>query len=145
MIRAARWSVAERESAKSAADEELPIVYADNVFECLFDAFETLAVVASESMQPQTMSELVRGLTLLFERLGPAQQNRVEDLIRRSLSALGEHVLTHELDCAIASFVTVLESANRRETAAQLETARQALGHSIGKLGSRATRVTSDA
>jgi hypothetical protein len=105
------------------------------------DALETLAVVASESMQPQTAAELVRTLALVFGRLPPGQQPRAEDLIRRSLSALGEHVLTAELEAAITGLIDTLDGAGRPETARLVHDARDQLRRSIGRLGSRATRA----
>lgn len=126
----------------ASGEEILPVVYTDNVFAKLLDSFETLAVVASESMQPQTMAEFVRTFVLMFERLPIDQRQRAEDLIRRSLSALGEHVLTAELSAALSDLAHALDAAGRRDTAAEVRTAQEALGASIGKLGSRATRAS---
>ena len=84
----------------------MPVVYVVNVFAKLLQAFETLAVVASESMQPQTMTEFVRTFALMFERWPIDQHQRADDLIRRSLSALGEHVLTAELSEALSDLVS---------------------------------------
>jgi uncharacterized membrane protein len=141
----ARWSAVERDdSINAATDEKLPVVYNDDVFAHLLDAFETLAVVASESMQPQTMAELVRTFGLMFERLPADHQPRAEDVIRRSLSALGEHVLTAELNAALSALIQSLEAADRHQTAAQVRAAQHALSASVGQLGSRATRMSAN-
>lgn len=140
----ARWSAerAEKDRGKPAV-EILPVVYTDNVFPALLDTFETLAVVASESMQPQTIAEFLRTFALMFARLPAEQQPRAENLIRTSLSALGEHVLTAELDAALSDLQHALEVAGRDGTANEVRGAHQAMRASIGKLGSRATRVSS--
>ncbi len=124
------------------AAEQAAVVYTDDVSIRLFDAFETVAVVASESMQPQTTAELFRTFTVMFGRLPAEPQERAEDLIRRSLSALGEHVPTAELDGALSDLVRALRGAGRRETAAEVEAAREKLGAAVGRLGSRGTRVS---
>ena len=92
-------------------------------------------------MQPRTAAEIIRTLAVMFHRLPIEQQRRSEDLVRRSLSALGEHVLTAELDAALAALTDTLEGAGRHETAQQVQSARDRLGVSVGKLGSRATRA----
>jgi len=133
----ARWS-----AAATTDEAEVPVVYPDDVFSRLLDAFESLSVVASESMQSQTTAEFVRTFTLMFDRLPACHRPRAEDLILRSLSALGEHVLTAELNTAISGLIRALEASGRHETAARVRAARETLGTSVGKLGSRATRVS---
>jgi len=138
----ARWSPEGSEhSVPTGPQEPVPVAYVDDVPRRLMDALETLSVVASESMQPQTEAELVRSLALLFERVSPQLQRRAEDLIRRSLSALGDHVLTAELDSALAALSATLDRAGRQETAREVRVARDRLAASIGRLGSRATRA----
>jgi len=134
----ARWSAQEEETR----DEDLfPIVYSDNVFVRLLDAFESLAVVSSESMQHQNFAEVARTFALMFDRLPEDQQRRAEDLILRILSALGEHVLTAELNTALSALIGTLTASARFETAAVVRAAQEALELSVGKLNSRSTRV----
>ena len=137
----ARWSVGDTDRKDDLArPESVPVVYQDDVYVKLLNALESLTVVASESMQPQTAAELVRTLALMFNRIPADQQGRAEDVIRRSLSALGEHVLTSELDAALAALIDAMDAAGRRDTARQVRAARDRLSISIGQLGSRATR-----
>jgi uncharacterized membrane protein len=134
----ARWSEPPR-----AADPEppFPVVYTDNVMDRLMDAFETLAVVSSESMQHQNFGEVLRALTGVFDRLRPAERRRAEDLILRIISALGEHVLTADLDDALTAVADTL-AHNRHEAAATaVRKARAKLGASVGHLNSRSSRV----
>jgi len=139
----ARWS-AEPTGRPASATDRVPVVYADDVMRRLFDAFETLAVVASESMQPQTAAEFVRTFAMMFHRLPAEHQSRAEDLIRRSLPALGDHVLTAELDAALHELVAALNAASRTAAAAEVEAARRSLAATIGKLRSRSTRAPAD-
>ncbi len=92
-------------------------------------------------MQPQTAAEIVRTFAFMVDRLPASQQRRADDLIRRSLSALGEHVLTGELNEALTGLIRALDAAGRGQTAAEIRVAHDALQASIGKVGSRATRV----
>ncbi|UGB39180.1 DUF2254 family protein [Frateuria soli] len=135
----ARWS-AEGHETHERRPPEVPVVYEDNVFAKLLDTFEILAVVTSESMQSQTMASFVRSFVLMFGRLPPEQQPRARRLIRSSLSGLGEHVLTVELDSALTELAVALDVAQQRDLAAEVRAAHQAMSASLGKLGSRATR-----
>ncbi len=134
----ARWSV---EEDKAAAAQPFAVVYQDNVVEHLMDTFETLAVVSSESMQHQNFIEVVHTFALMFDRLPAPWQVRAEDLILRILSALGDHVLTAQLDLALTDLIKTLTASARFETAAAVRAAQDQLRRSIGKLNSRATRV----
>lgn len=133
----ARWAT----EPEDEGVERIPIVYPDNVMSRLLAAFESLAVVASEAMQHQTYAEIVRAFALTFSRLPAEQQGRVENLILRTLPALGDHVLTAELDDALIALAEALERARRDDSAAAVRTARAALATTIGKLNSRSTRV----
>jgi uncharacterized membrane protein len=136
----ARWS-ADSEQVPDVKHGKSAVVYTDNAFARLLSAFETQTVVASESMQPQTAAEIVNTLSLMFARLPAEQQSQAEDLIRRSLSALGEHVLTAELDTALSQLTTALKDTGRLTTAQEVNAAHRALANFVGKLGSRATRA----
>ncbi len=134
----ARWSNPRDEAPEV---EVAPIVYVDDVLPRLLNAFESLGVSASESMQHQSYAEILRTFELLFDRLPPELQLRVEDIVRRMLSALGDHVLTNELEAALNGLIATLEKAGRGQTADALRAAKDELARSIGKLGARSTRV----
>ena len=133
----ARWCVA----AAAAPVKVAPVVYQDDVMPKLMNAFESLAVSASESMQHQSLAEILRSFALLFDRLPPTLQARAEDIILRSLSAMGEHVLTNELESALSGLADTLDAAQRPDTAAAVRAAQSQLAASLGKLGNRATRI----
>ncbi len=120
----ARWS---GEEDKAAAAQPFAVVYQDNVVEHLMDTFETLAVVSSESMQHQNFIEVVHTFALMFDRLPAPWQVRVEDLILRILSALGDHVLTAQLDLALTDLIKTLTASARFETAAAVHAAQNQL------------------
>jgi hypothetical protein len=133
----AHWAA---EDNQSRQEETLPIVYTDNVFSRLMEAFETLAVVASESMQHQNFAEVLHTFAIMFDRLSPDQQARAEDIILRIISALGDHVLTAELEATLSELVLALDKSARITTAAAVQVAQNRLKLSVGKLHSRATR-----
>jgi uncharacterized membrane protein len=119
-----------------------PIVYRDNVPEQVMKAFESLAVVASESMQHQTLAEILRTFAVMFGRLPPPLQERSEDLLLRSLSALGEHVPTTDLDESLSDVINALTAERRNRTSLAMAEAQRQLRSNIGRLNSRSTRAT---
>lgn len=133
----ARWSI---EQDKDSDEQPVPVVYTDNVLARLMDAFESLAVVSSESMQHQIFTEVVHTFAVMFDRLPPEQQQRTESIVLRIISALGDHVLTVELDAALSTLVCTLRSSARFETADAVQVAQNKFRLSIGKLHSRSTR-----
>ena len=134
----ARWA---SEPQERADRDGAPVVYVDNVLPKLLNALESLAVSASESMQHQSYTEILRTFELLFDRLPPEAQRRVEDILLRTLPAMGEHVLTAELQTSLAALIERLEHGGRAETAAAVRVATEKLAGTIGKLGSRSTRA----
>ncbi len=143
----ARWAEAEKAPVdeKEPEEEPLPIVYTDNVAAKLFSTFETLAIVSSESMQHQNFIEVTHTFTVMFERMPKEWQDRVEDLISRTLSALGDLVLTAELEAALSDLAQTLSACGRTDAAMKVRTAKDELARSVGKLNSRATRVPGSA
>ena len=134
----ARWS----ERGVSDGDEKpISIVYHDNVFEQLMSTLETLAICSSESMQHQNYIEVLNTFTNMFARLRATEQNRAEDIILRILSALGDFVLTAELDSALQNLSYSLEESKRYESAEAVRRAQEEFGHSVGNLNSRWTRA----
>ena len=136
----AKWcSIGEKKDQKD--QEKYPIVYHDSTEEKLFDIIETLGVVSSESMQHQNFIEVMRTFSLLFGRMSPKQQARIEDIIMRLLSVLGEFVLTSPLETALTQITETLLLHGRLTTADAVKEAHQKLALSVGKLNSRSTRA----
>lgn len=133
----ARWSI---EQDEDSDEQPVPVVYPDNVLARLMDTFESLAVVSSESMQHQNFTEVVHTFAMMFDRLPPEQQQRTESLILRILSALGDHVLTAELDTALSALIDTLRSSARFDTADAIQRAQDKFRLSVGKFNSRSTR-----
>lgn len=141
-IRILRSLLAKWAGAKEPEEPaKYPIVYKDDLEEKLMDTLETLGVVSSESMQHQNFIEVIRTFTLLFSRLKPEQQARVEDIIMRLLSALGDLVLTKPLYKALDELTKMLSNQGRHNTAHAVKAAQQEMALSVGKLNSRSTRV----
>ena len=135
----ARWS----EQGASPEDRSSRVVYDDHVPSAALSTLETLAVVASESMQHQTLAEIMRIFAILLPDLPPGRVDQVADIVLRSLSALGEHVLTRELESALEILSQALAAADRDATAEAVTRATDSLRRSIGVLNSRSTRVPS--
>jgi hypothetical protein len=91
------------------------IVYRDNVPARLLDAFESLAVSASESMQHQ--AAVLRSVAGGFDDLPRHLQSRCEDMFMRILAGLGDHIPTRELEEALCIAENTLISAGSRQTA----------------------------
>jgi hypothetical protein len=136
----ARWSD-EEANDEAVNHNSVAVVYQDNTFAQLMNTVESLAVVSSESMQHQIFASVVHTFAALFARLPPVQQQRAEDLLLRILPALGDHVLTANLDAALTALVSTLAQAERLKTAAAIRAAHERLRRSVGELRSRANRT----
>ncbi|HMJ07020.1 MAG TPA: DUF2254 family protein [Chthoniobacterales bacterium] len=140
----ARWVVRQNEAALETAPVRIvPVVYHDNTPAHLLNAFETLAVVASESMQHQSYIAVLDTFAAMLGRLPNEEQKEVEDRIRRLLPALGDFVLTSGLEAALCGLISALEnSGSGGATATAVRAARDELAQTIGKLRSRGTRAS---
>lgn len=136
----ARWSAED----PCLGDPSSPVIYADRVPAQAVAALESLSVVASESMQHQALAEIVRTLAALLGRLSRPLADQIEDVALRSLSALGEHVLTRELQAALGELADALAEAGRGATADAIRRAERLHAKSVGVLKSRSTRVPSE-
>ena len=114
------------------------IIVPDSVPTDLIRGFETLAVVASESMQHHTLAEVYRALALALDRSVGQFRADVEAVIMRSLSMLADHPLTAELD---ESLVAVAQALPAGATRTAVERARDRLARTHGILNSRSSRV----
>ena len=137
----ARWAVTDPEETDAAALERLPIVYPDDVIERLMGTFESLTIVASESMQHHVYADVLRGLATTMDRLPPELARRSAEVVLRSLAGLGDQVLSAELEDALADIAAALDGAGLIEGAAAVRAACTELAASVGTLNSRATRV----
>jgi uncharacterized membrane protein len=119
----------------------IAVVYDDNVLRHLLSAFESLAVISSESMQHPIFAEVLRTFADLFDRLPPTAQQHAEQIILRLLSALGDQVMTTQLDQNLSTLVDTLQATGRAETAWAVQRAQRALQATVGTLHSRTTRA----
>ncbi len=122
-------------------DKAFPIVYNSYSKNHLFNALETLAVVSSESLQHMVFSEVLKNFALLFNRLNKSDQKRIEDIILRILSCMGDFVLTAPLETALKNITEVLQRHDRFDTANHVSKAKEQLKASVGTLNSRSTRT----
>lgn len=136
----ASWYPASQRSEPTEKPEPtLPLVYVDNVPRTLLWAFESMAVVASESMQHQTLAHVYRALALAARRMPHGLDEEIEGIVNRSLSCLGDQVLTAELATAIDELADALREEGMEF--APLVRAKTLLAWSRGRLGARSTRV----
>lgn len=134
-----RWG---REGALCVSETASPRVYCrDALMDHLACAYESLMVVASESMQQQSLAEVSKGIARAFGALPGEMQDKLERAVLGSISALGEHVPTNILRQEIERLAGALASAGRTETAAKLRRAWDQLASASGSLHSRADRV----
>jgi Predicted membrane protein (DUF2254) len=133
----ARWT----EQGAFAGDRSSPVVYDDRAPCDAVSTLGSLAVVASESLQHQTLAEIMRTFAVLIPKLAPERVDQVADTVLRSLSALGEHVLTRELESALDTLSQVLAAVGRDAPARAVMQATDTLRRSVGVLKSRSTRV----
>jgi uncharacterized membrane protein len=134
----AQWSVGETEAREDAAS---CVVYRDAAPTVATDALEAVIVVASESIQPQTLAEAIATLAILLRHVGQPTAERLADVSRRALSSLGEHVLTRQLEAALADLSEALLARGFTSVAESVSTSTADLATSLGKLNSRSTRV----
>lgn len=134
-----RWGSEEKlELARAAA----PLVYyRDTLAEQLLDGFESLALVASESMQHQSLGAVMHALAASFAALPVRCKDRAEDILLRSLASLGDHGPTRLLEARFEAAVAALAGDGRNDAAARMAAAWAKLSATRGALHSRGTRA----
>jgi uncharacterized membrane protein len=139
----ARWSAGEAQVAAPPSDPVLSVVYDDDVLKQLMDAFEALAIVSTESMQHQVFAEVARSFAVTLDRMPVDLQDRAADVVCRSLTGLGDHILAADLESALAALSHALIAAGRLDAATRVTAAQAQMKDTVGHLHSRSTRVAS--
>ena len=134
----ARWSPGELHPPEAP---DARVILADHAPTAVTDALEAVIVVASESIQCQTLAEAMDSLAILLGHVAAPTAERLADIAHRSLSALGEHVLTRELEASLHDLAAALSARGFDEGAAAVASATRALAGSLGTLNARSTRV----
>ncbi len=127
--------------AEAISNPNSPVVYADNLASEVMKGFESLVVVASESMQHQCSAQCYRTFAQQFHRLPPFLRQRTVDIIMRSLAGLGDHIPTGDLAAALTVLTEVLTALGETKCADAIVAAQRQLELSIGRLNSRSTRA----
>ena len=133
-----QWSTGEPHTPE---DPTSSIVYTDVAPTTATDALEAVIVAASESIQSQTLTEAVTTLGILLRHVEQPTSERLADIANRTLSSLGEHVLTRQLEAALADLAKALAERGFVTVAGAVSKALADLAASLGKLNSRSTRV----
>jgi hypothetical protein len=123
-------------------DPTSPVVYHDTLLDELFQAFELLAVVSTESMQPQQFAVVAETFTQTYGRIPATWQARMEASILHILPGLGDHVLTVRLDRSLGELIDMLQQHGRHDVAGAVNEAQRGLRATVGVLNSRSTRVS---
>lgn len=137
----ARWSA----EGTAEGDAHSLVVVPDIAPVDVIAAFENIFLVTSESIQAQTLAYAVRAVAILLETVPVPWGAGLAEASRRMLSGLGEHVLTVELETALAELAAALTAQGYGETARSVQAATATLATTLGALNSRSTRVPSAA
>ena len=137
----ARWSRADPIPSEAASR----VVYADRAVDDAILAIAAIGVVASESMQNTLAAEVWRTLATLIDDVPDAQLPPLTDTVRRLLSALGDHVLTADLQHELSRCRLALIGRGEDAAADAIQEAAGKLAASIGVLHARGTRVPAPA
>ena len=135
-----RWAAA----GEVAENPSSPVVVADAAPRLAIDALEGVIVAASESIQAQTLSNVLRTLSMLLPVVPDPWAERLADVSQRALASLGEHVLTRDLEEALGGLRAALAARGFVEEARCVQDATRGFATTLGKLNSRSTRVPSD-
>ena len=133
----AHWSVEDHENPQ---EEPLPVVYRDNVFSRLMEAFESLAIVASESMQHQNFAEVLHTFAVMFDRLAAGSATACRGYYLAPPLSAWRVRSDGGTDSTLSALVGALNKSARISTAVAVQAAQERLQLSVGKLHSRATR-----
>ncbi len=135
----ARWAASYEEVEGS--DGTLPLVYPDGLVKRVLESLEALAVVATESLQQETFVEVLHAYRLVVSRLPEHLQMRVCASVCRLVTALGDLVLTPQLEDVLEAFARTLAELGHADTADVLMTAKREMASRSGTLGARSTRA----
>ena len=116
------------------------IRYRDSLSIQLMDGFESLIVVASESMQHQSLTVVMRALVSSFPDQPIAIRDAVEGILLRSLATLGDHAPTRLLEVCFDQTADALATDGRQDTAKAVRAGWDKLAATRGTLHSRSSR-----
>ena len=133
-----QWGDGENDAGENAAS---CIVYRDAAPIAATDALKAVIVVASESIQSQTLTEAITTLAILLRHVGQPMAERLADIANRAPSSLGEHVLTRQLEAALLDLSRALEERCFASVSDAVSNSTAELAASLGKLNARSTRV----
>jgi hypothetical protein len=135
----ARWATNYEEVEGS--DGTLPLVYPDGLVKRVLEALEAIAVVSTESLQPETFEEVLHAYRHVFSRLPEHLQRRGCTSVRRLVTGLGDLVLTPQLEDALEEVARTLRELGHADTADILERAKREMASTASTLGARSTRA----
>ena len=135
-----RWAEPDCRLDEDAAS---PVIVPDTTPGAALDALDLIIVVASESIQAQTLADAFGTIGSLVSRVDAETGARLADIADRALTSLGEHVPTRALMEALSTTAEALSAAGHGAAASRLRRATEEFGTTVGALNSRSTRVPS--
>lgn len=109
-----RWA----EEAKQPLDrEKLPIIYNDDVISNLLHTFTSLAIIASETKQHQTMIAILETFLHLYDQLPDDWKDDANQAISEILSVIDQFVITAQFRVVLEKFSEELRKNHQNETA----------------------------
>lgn len=112
-----RWAA---EEPVPMRDDPLPVVYNDQLLADLLSAFESLAVVASESGEHQVLTEILNSFATQYQRLPEPWLPQIEETLARISPTLERHVLTYNLEKAALRLIEAVEASGSPRLAAYM-------------------------
>lgn len=133
-----QWSGADYLNPKRSLSSH--VFYRDNVADQVFDGFESILIAATESMQHQTLGEVLHALIENYPRLSAVWRDRAEGIFLLSLDGLGDHLPTRLLAQRYERVAALLNADGRADSAASITKEWKKFSHTKGELHSRGSR-----
>jgi len=133
------------DSEQSHDDKKIAFYYQDSVIESAAGVLESIAIASSESMQHQTFAEVLDNISLVYPYVSSDIQSKFNDVIKRILSAMGDHVLSNDLDKSLTRLIETLSSSKGNQaTAKTVRIAQEKFSRSVGQLANRGSRINAE-
>jgi uncharacterized membrane protein len=125
------------------SNPDAKVVLRDRIISHLANSYESLIVVSSESMQHQSLAEILNGISRSYALIDERLQDALVERVVGALSSFGDHVATFQLEESVNRIARTFADHGKVSAAAQITAAWSKLRASRGTLHSRGDRVPS--